>query len=272
MLASVSLRTYDGRVLEACIHSSYGADIVPAMNTAAQGSLFVHPVVVRWRNRLRHNRVLRDLYTRWVARHDYEERFSNALLAAVRPGDVVWDIGANVGWYAERFLARQAAAVVCFEPAPAAVNELHSRFAAAHRVKIVPVGLSNVKGTVRFAADGAAPTNRIVANAAQAGAIDVPVLSGDEAKVVYDLPSPAIVKVDVEGFEWEVIAGLREILRAPTLRGVFIEVHFALLHERGLDDAPDRIVKTLQDHGFRVRWLDPSHLAAERALQVIGQS
>jgi FkbM family methyltransferase len=239
------------------------------MNTAAQtrGSLFVHPVVVRWRNRLRHNRLLRHLYSRWVARHDYEERFSDALLAAVRPGDVVWDVGANVGWYAERFLARDAVRVVCFEPAPEAVRTLQTRFAAAvtaGRAHIVPVALSDATGTVRFAADGAAPTNRIVAGAPEQSTIDVPVRAGDEALREYALPAPHIVKIDVEGYEWEVVAGLRNVLAGPALRGVFVEVHFSLLNERGCDDGPERIVKAFQSHGLRVRWLDPSHLAAVR--------
>lgn len=239
------------------------------MNTAAHahGSLWVHPIVVRWRNRLRHNRLLRDLYGRWVARHDYEERFASALLGAVGSGDVVWDIGANVGWYAERFLAGDAAHVVCFEPAPSAVQVLRERYAkelTGSRVSIVPIALSNTRGRVRFAADGASPTNHIVADDALIETIDVPVATGDEARAEYGLPLPNIMKVDVEGFEWEVISGMREVLSSRALRGVFIEVHFALLHERGLDDGPDRIVKLIQGHGMRVRWLDPSHLAAER--------
>jgi FkbM family methyltransferase len=243
------------------------------MNTTALAprSLLAHPLVIRWRNRLRHNGLLRGMYKRWVARHDYEERFSDALLAAIRPGDVVWDVGANVGLYTERFVAGGAAHVVCFEPAPEAVRTLQSRFAhesaEGGRVRIVPIALSNVSGTVQFAADGSSPNNRILASAHSqpAAAADVPVRSGDQALREYALPAPNVVKIDVEGYEPEVIAGLTEILGSAALRAVFIEVHFALLHERGLDAAPERIVKTLQSRGMRVTWLDPSHLAAVRA-------
>ena len=39
----------------------------------------------------------------------YEECFGNAVVAAVRPGDHVWDIGANVGLYTARFSERAGA-------------------------------------------------------------------------------------------------------------------------------------------------------------------
>lgn len=34
----------------------------------------------------------------------YEEEFGNAMLGEVRPGDVVWDVGANVGLYTRKFI------------------------------------------------------------------------------------------------------------------------------------------------------------------------
>lgn len=233
-------------------------------------SALAHPSVIAWRNRLRKNSVIRGLYTRWVARHDYEERFSHGLLDAVTPGDVVWDIGANVGLYTRRFLERRASKVVCFEPAPEAVTTLEQQFGAgspfADRVRIVPMALARESATLRFAAAGSSPTNRIAGpNTAAAETIAVPARSGDQALAEYGLPLPNVIKVDVEGFELDVLEGLsRVVLARPELRSVFIEVHFALLNERGLDSAPGRICELLGDHGFTVRWLDPSHLGAVR--------
>ena len=33
----------------------------------------------------------------------YEQSFRSAMLACIRPGDCVWDVGANVGFYSELF-------------------------------------------------------------------------------------------------------------------------------------------------------------------------
>ena len=50
----------------------------------------------------------------------YEARFMRALNARVRPGDVVWDIGANVGMYTQQFAhaVGRSGRVIAFEPAP----------------------------------------------------------------------------------------------------------------------------------------------------------
>jgi hypothetical protein len=80
----------------------------------------------------------------------------------------------------------------------------------------------------------------------------------------FDLPHPDVVKIDVEGYELEVVEGLSKALSSGQVRSVFIEVHFALLHGRKLDKAPAAILQRLRQHGFSVRWVDPSHIGARR--------
>lgn len=232
-----------------------------------QGSLLAHPSMVAWRNRLRGNSFLRGIYRFWAGRDSYEERFGRDLLAAIASGDVVWDIGANVGLYSAKFLERGAGGVVCFEPAPGALAQLDRRFGGTTpdaRVRIVPAALSNARGVARFVANGDSPVNKIATEVAE-GTIEVQVMRGDAALAEFSLPSPQVIKVDVEGFELEVLEGLDAVLARDTVRSVFVEMHFALLHARGLDDAPARIVALLARHGFRASWIDASHLRALRA-------
>src|SRR5882672_8133277 len=70
--------------------------------------LFAHPRVIAWRNRLRRNSLVRTIYSSIAGRGDYEARFARELLVAVRTGDTVWDVGANVGVYASQFAERGA--------------------------------------------------------------------------------------------------------------------------------------------------------------------
>lgn len=230
--------------------------------------LFAHPRVIALRNRLRQNPLARMLYSVVAGGGDYEARFSRELLGSVRAGDIVWDVGANVGFYATQFAQRGAANVVCFEPAPDAVAALQRRVAetsaAESSIRIMPIALGSQRATATFSADGASPNNQIVAKANGHPTVDVQVYPGDEAQKEFALPSPNVVKIDVEGYELEVIEGLSGVLGSRSVRSVFVEVHFSLLHNRGLDDAPATILQTLRRQGFEVRWVDPSHLGAFR--------
>jgi FkbM family methyltransferase len=231
-------------------------------------SLLAQPWMIKARNHLRGNPLARGLYLRWRSMFDYEERFGEALLDAVDTHSVVWDVGANIGLYTSKLLERGARQVVCFEPAPAAVEALQAKFGAEsteRTVLIMPMALSDASGVSQMKADGAAPTNQLQqARGTDAGLVDVTVARADEVVRDRGVPIPNIVKIDVEGYELEVLKGFGSLLRAPELRAIFVEVHFALLHARGLDDAPERIFTMLADAGFSVRWLDISHACGIR--------
>jgi FkbM family methyltransferase len=226
--------------------------------------LFAHPRLIAWRNHLRKSSLLRDVYRSIAGRGAYEAKFARDLLAALRPGDTVWDVGANVGVYAAQFADRGAASVVCFEPAPAALAALRGRFSQGSQVQIMPIALGKERGRVAFAADGASPNNQIGPADGSVPTIEIEVRSGDEALTEFALPHPDVIKIDVEGYELEVVEGLSNTLSSEKVRSVFIEVHFALLHGRKLDHAPGTILQRLRQHGFSVRWVDPSHIGAVR--------
>ena len=75
---------------------------------------------------------------------------------------------------------------------------------------------------------------------------------------------PNVIKIDVEGHEGAVMDGMYSLLPDRRLRCIGIEVHFGLLDERGESAKPKQMEHTLLQHGFRVRWTDPSHLLAVR--------
>ncbi len=94
--------------------------------------------------------------------------------------------------------------------------------------------------------------------------VPVEVYPGDLWRKENARPAPAALKVDVEGFEEEVLTGLSETLRDERCRTVMCEVHFAILEANGQKDAPARLERMLQASGFKTSWIDLSHLVGRK--------
>jgi hypothetical protein len=79
-----------------------------------------------------------------------------------------------------------------------------------------------------------------------------------------EVDAPNVIKIDVEGHEYEVLLGIPTLLRDRRLRAVLVEIHFALLEDTGRSDQPRLIETTLLEAGFEIDWIDLSHLLATR--------
>jgi len=195
----------------------------------------------------------------------YESRYDDSLSDAIREGDVVWDVGANVGYYTKRFVARVGASgtVVAFEPSQ--VNFAHLKIACEGmvQVKFAPFGLGDKVGSVGFCqgSDDLGATSRVVEDGEIGNRVEIRV--GDE-EVDLGLPQPNVLKIDVEGYEGEVLEGLSRCMASPKLRAVGVEVHFGILDSRAMPNVPSQIESQLRKAGFRVFWPDSSHLLALR--------
>jgi FkbM family methyltransferase len=211
---------------------------------------------------------LQRLYYRLFAHRDYEQRFHEAILADLRPGDVAWDVGANRGFYSKIFCEKTGpnGRVFAFEPGPESYAELSRQTVEFPWMHAEQMALGDFDGTSVFVVGASHTQNHLQRNgveATRANSVEVPVSRGDSYWSVSGV-TPNVMKIDVEGFEEEVLAGMGDLLAVPALRAVFVEVHFRVLEERGRADAPVRIEKLLRGKGLRPKWVDPSHIAAIR--------
>jgi FkbM family methyltransferase len=214
---------------------------------------------------------LNRLAARMVLRGSYEERFGRALEKAIRPGDCVWDVGANVGLYSRLFASwtTDRGTVYAFEPSPANAARLRAVTAGVANVRVLECALGAERGHGLFAQgeDATGATSKLVGSSfAPAGAaIEVPIRTGFELVQSGEASSPNVIKIDTEGYELDVVRGLGPLVGSRGLRAILIEVHFGLLAARGMPDAPATIEALLTRAGFTVRWIDASHLEAARA-------
>ncbi|MGN9808316.1 FkbM family methyltransferase [Micromonospora sp. BQ11] len=157
----------------------------------------------------------------------------------VEPGALVFDIGSHVGDHIGSF-RRLGARVVAVEPQPLCVRALRAIYADDDRVTLVEAACGAAGGSVRFHVNSANPTvstasTHFVRAADGAGGwedqvwdaeIEVPVVTFDALIDQYGVP--AFVKIDVEGFEDAVLAGLSRPLPALSFEFTTIAREVAL--------------------------------------------
>ncbi|HXY05092.1 MAG TPA: FkbM family methyltransferase [Burkholderiaceae bacterium] len=132
----------------------------------------------------------------------------------IHAGDLVIDVGAHIGEKAQGYVD-QGATVVCIEPQPACAAQLRHRFAQTPNVHVLECGLSDKAGELELAVCDDAPTISSFAKHWQQGRfkgyvwnrnLRVPVITLDD--LIGRFGAPAYVKIDVEGYEAQVLAGL----------------------------------------------------------------
>jgi FkbM family methyltransferase len=192
------------------------------------------------------------------------------------PGDVAFDIGAHVGSRV-RAWRKLGARVVAVEPQPDCLRVMRLLYGRDHDVTLVPKALGAAPGRSRLAVSTATPTvssmsaswiesvaaDRRFARVRWDRSIEVEVVTLDD--LVAEYGEPAFCKIDVEGFEVDVLSGLSRPLRALSFE------YLPAAHDMALA-ALDR-VERLGDYEYNYsavetmrltspRWLDADAISA----------
>ncbi len=174
-------------------------------------------------------------------------------------GDTIYDIGANIGVIA-LLLARHPkggrSRVHCFEPEPRNFEQLLKNIShndLSQRVSAHRLALSDRSGELDLFVRGGPGEGRhsTVASDGSTGSIQV---SADTASSFASSSGelPDVVKIDVEGAEGRVLAGMSELMARGRPREIFME-----LHPKGeRDRMPDgrTIEAWLGERGYHQVW------------------
>jgi FkbM family methyltransferase len=193
--------------------------------------------------------------------------------AFLGPGDIGFDIGAHVG-NRVRAWRRLGATVLAVEPQPDCLSVLRTFFGRDPGVRIVPVAVGAARGTATLALSSATPT----VSSQSPGWIDavttderfrrirwdrsvqVPVTTLDA--LIAEHGEPAFCKVDVEGFEVDVLSGLSRPLRALSFE-YLPPAHDAALTALGL-------VESLGPYEYNYSPIETMRFASDRWLNAEG--
>ena len=177
----------------------------------------------------------------------YELSKVRSFASTIRPGMTVFDIGAHVGYYsliASR-LVGTSGHVVAFEPAPRNLRYLrrHLSLNRVSNVTVLEVAVSDRAGFGRFDVGAESSLGRLD----PAGTLDVRTTALDELVTGGFVPSPQVVKLDIEGGESDALTGAAAILREAR-PSIFLATHGTRVH--------DACLSMLRRSGYSVQALD----------------
>lgn len=139
---------------------------------------------------------------------------AHVVTSSLVPGDLVFDIGAHVGNKSEWFLER-GLEVICVEPQPAMIQILRDRFASNPSATVVGKGVGSARGILQMSIATRSPVLSTFAEHWKHGRFsdvqwdsraDVEIILLDD--LIHQFGVPRYCKIDVEGYELEVIRGL----------------------------------------------------------------
>lgn len=181
----------------------------------------------------------------------FEDRAMKKLFSLCPDNATVIDVGANIGWTALH-MAHQAAhgKVYGFEPDPYNAEQCieNVKRNGLQNIEIFSFGLGNAEGTVNM--EERTPSNRGGNRIAPLGASasrPVQITRMDSVSHLRSEGKIGLIKIDVEGYELQVLKGARAILREhkPIL---FIELDDNNLRDQG--DSANELIRFLGEMGY----------------------
>lgn len=186
----------------------------------------------------------------------YEPEVSTIFMQNLKSDDVFYDVGANVGYYSCLASNIRVNSVVAFDPDPIncqiiALNSQLNNFDMSN-LRIVQKGLGDKSKTSSwYRAD--------VSNTGISGfelknalaSFDVEVDTIDYMITRDEIPPPSVIKIDVEGWEENVIKGASTLLSDSPPRIIVFEA------ECGSDGViiNQSIIKILEKYGYNINWI-----------------
>ena len=158
-------------------------------------------------------------YQEWLVYFYCKSDSSDHLLNYLEQSETIFDIGANIGQTALNMLKTQKskglnATIYAFEPYPKTFYKLETNIALnkSDHIQAFNLGLSTEKGMLYMAQHSPYNSGGFRMMEKSTNAISVPVISLDEFVYENYITHIDFIKIDVEGFEIQVIEGARKTL------------------------------------------------------------
>ncbi len=176
------------------------------------------------------------------------------VLHMLRENDMFGDIGANVGVYSILASVNAGAFTIAAEPVPVTYAHLTRNVKvnnAEGKITALQYGVGDKEGVLKFT-DNFDTINGVVVNQdTDEGTVSVKVKTLD---AIFKDKKPALLKIDVEGYEWQVLQGAGSVFTDTTLKAVIIEINGS---GKAYGIADEDIHSFMLSHGFSPYGYEP---------------
>lgn len=179
--------------------------------------------------------------SRWLARHPEDVLELEVFLRLAKQANgVLFDVGAHIGRFAVLFCKACEHNAVAFEPAPESqriIEHMANLNGVADRIQVIGMALGSEVGVTNMHLDeatGFVQVQKYESSHASSGvSISAPTSTIDSIRSTLKT-KVALLKIDVEGFEGEVLQGGQHTLSRDRPI-VAVEIHNEYLAERGIN-------------------------------------
>ena len=155
--------------------------------------------------------------------HEFEDMAF--LLHFLRPEDIFFDVGANVGSYTLLASGVCKTRSVAIEPVQKTFNILSKNITLnniQNKVSLVNAVVGGSVSTIVFTQTEDTQNHVVSADELTTDAVELPVIT---INALITQGFPALIKIDVEGYETEVVKGMNKILEDHVLKAIIIELN-----------------------------------------------
>jgi FkbM family methyltransferase len=200
----------------------------------------------------------------------WDRDVSDALKATLKPGDVFYDVGGNIGYFSLLAAHLGVRTVVAFEPLERLARRAEDNAALngfGDIVRVVPLGLGDVRGAANYepGPDWNCGAGRVNGISGAGEGVTVRLTTLDDFLAETGGAPPTVMKIDVEGFEANVLRGAGRLLAEHPPRTIVFEGDCSPQGELG-----DReLGRILEDAGYRIQHFQrPQHELKENFIAV----
>ena len=168
----------------------------------------------------------------------------------LKQNDIVLEVGANIGYYAlmESKIVGKNGKIYACEPVEKNYDILNKNIKINNyeNIETYKIALGAKNGKEKINISECSNLHSMSESFISDETTEVDVLTVDT--FLKDKMTPTLIRMDVEGYEWEIVKGMEKTLMDKNLKNLYIEIHPSLMKH---DDVME-LLKTLKKRGFKI--------------------